>query len=144
MQPEATEKSYWHGEKYVPLAFKITSTSVGKMDLTASFQSLIQLICGMVCQINQNDCLKLCGWVIRTAFDYVAHQTQSWCFPLFLSVVDSVCMFLSCHHGLCFCFETQESPTSFSCDMPFDQLRSQMLCSSGVPLSMTALVTAGE
>lgn len=130
MQPEATEKSYWHGEKYVPLTLKITSTSIGKMDLTASFQTLIYLISGMVCQINQNDGLKLCGWVILTKLDHVAHQTESWCFPLFLSAVDSACMFLSCCHGLCFCFETWEPLTSFSCDMPFGQLRSQMLCST--------------
>lgn len=76
MQPEAIEKSYWHGEKYAPLTLKIHSLSMGKTDLTASFQTLIQLICGMVCQINQNDGLKLCGWVILTELDCVAHQTE--------------------------------------------------------------------
>lgn len=66
MQLEATEKSYRYGEKYVPLALQITSASIGRMDLTASFQTLIQLVSGMVFQINQNDCLKLCGWVMLT------------------------------------------------------------------------------
>lgn len=105
MQPEATW-SYCHGEKYVPLALKITSISIGKMDLTACFQTLIQLICEVVCQIN---------------------QSLNWLTPdreLVLSSISSCSgfsVFLSCHHGLCFCFETQEPLTSFSRDVHFDR-----------------------
>lgn len=99
------------------------------MDLTACFQTLIQLICEVVCQIN---------------------QSLNWLTPdreLVLSsipICNGFSVFLSCHHGLCFCFETQEPLTSFSCDVHFDQLRSQMLGSTGVPLSMTVLVVSGE
>lgn len=73
-------KSYWCSEKYVPLALKIISTSTGKMDLTSSFQTLIQLTCGMVCQINWNDCLKLCVWLYSPNL-IIWHTRQSWCFP---------------------------------------------------------------
>lgn len=79
---------------------------MGKMDLTASFQFLIYLICGVICQINQRDCLQLCGWGILRVHYTVAHQVQSLCMLLFLSVVVSECVFLSCHCILWFCFET--------------------------------------
>lgn len=88
----------------------------------------------MVCQINQNGCLKLCGWVILTKFDYVPHQTELAFPPI------SVCGGFSMNVPLLsprplLLFWNTGTPNILQ--LPFDQLRSQMLCPTSVPLSMT-------